>query len=305
MNNAKDTVISKCLSLANTAIKSSWTFHNSTEALFWFRSVLKVDPQNTTARLGSARVYQYIASQPWWHNDVSLAKSAASKALVMLEELVRPCNVGESREKALVCGQIYSAIGQSRTAKRYLNDGITIDPEYSSGHYFLSFNDLFIDPRGDRILSGLNEAIKLAETEGSQRRLASALYFRGFANTIFSNYHEAIKDLKRSLTINPGYGSANLALIGAAALARHERTYKAVRYFKERYPNFNADVLEYMWVDRSSCAEYHRLLRPMVDIVKAKLDSERLAGPTLRGKQPAKLATHHLNGAGENGRSLG
>lgn len=273
MNNAKDTVISRCLSLANTALESSWTFHNSTEALFWFRSVLKVDPENAKARLGSARVYQYVASQPWWHNNVSLAKSAATKALVMLEEPLRPYTAAESREKALICGQIHSAIGQSNVARRYLNEGITIDPGYSSGHYFLHFNDIFIDPGGHRILSGLSEAVELAEVEGSQRRLAAALYFRGFANTLFSNYHEAINDLKRSMTFNPGYGSANLALIAAAALAGHKETYKAVRCFKERYPNFSPDILDYIWVDRSSCAKYHRFVRPVVNIVKVKLGS--------------------------------
>ena len=288
MNNAKDTIISQCLSLANTALESSWTLHNSTEALFWFRSVLKVDPQNAMARLGSARVYQYIASQPWWHNDVSLARSAASKALAILKEPIRPHNVAESREQALVCGQIYSAIGQSNLAERYLSEGITIDPLYSSGHYFLHFNNIFIDPRGDRILSGLNEAVELAKVEGNQRRLAAALYFRGFANTVFSNYDEAIKDLKRSMANNPGYGSANLALIAAAALARHKATYKAVRCFKERHPNFRPDVLDYMWVDRSSSAEYHRLTRPILKILKVKLGSEWLgkAGSRLTGALP-------------------
>ncbi|MBV8121320.1 MAG: hypothetical protein JO081_15445 [Alphaproteobacteria bacterium] len=273
MNNAKDTIISRCLSLANTALESSWTLHNSTEALFWFRSVLKVDPQNARARLGSARVYQYIASQPWWHNDVSLAKSAASKALALLEGPIRPHNVVDSRAKALVCGQIYCAIGQSNLAERYLNKSIAVDPVYSAGHYFLHFNKIFISPRADHILSGLSEAVELAEAEGSQRRLAAALYFRGFANTLFSNYHEAIKDLTRSMAINPGYGSANLALIAAAGLARHNGTYKAVRCFKERYPNFSADILDYMWIDRSSRAEYHRLVRPMIETVKVKLEA--------------------------------
>lgn len=88
MDDAKYTVITRCLSLAKAALESRWTFHNSTEALFWFSSALKVDPKNATARLGSARVYQYVASQPWWQNYVSLAKSAASKALAMLDELV-------------------------------------------------------------------------------------------------------------------------------------------------------------------------------------------------------------------------
>jgi tetratricopeptide (TPR) repeat protein len=288
MNNAKDTVISRCLSLAESALESRWTFHNSSEALFWFRSVLKVDPKNATARLGSARVYQYVASQPWWHNNVSLAKNAASKALAMLDEVV------ESREKALVCGQIYSAIGQPNVAKRYLNDGINLDPGYSSGHYFLHFNDIFIDPSGDRILPGLNEAVEIAEAEGSQRRLAAALYFRGFANTLFSNYREAIKDLRRSMTINHGYGSANLALIAAMALARHKQTYKVVRFFKEKYPNFDLDILNYMWMDRSTRSDYHRVIRPVVEIVKVRLGSEGLgkAGILLEETMPPASANH-------------
>src|SRR5215469_2432260 len=76
MNEARDTVIKKCLSLANTALAGKWTFHNSNEALLWFRSILEIDPENSDARLGSAQVYQYIASQPWWHNDLRLVKKA-------------------------------------------------------------------------------------------------------------------------------------------------------------------------------------------------------------------------------------
>lgn len=271
MNSAKDAVISQCLSLASTALEGNWTLHNSKEALFWFRSVLKINSQNTPARLGCARVYQYIASQPWWHNDVSLAKSAASKALAALDWPVKLHNPLEARERALICGQIYSAIGQSTIAEKHLNEGIALDPVCSIGHYFIHYNYIFIGPRNDRILSGLNEAVELATAEGSPRRLAAALYFRGFANTLFSNYDEAIKDLKHSMTINPGYGSANLALIAAAALAGRKDVYMAVRCFKERYPHFRAGILDYMWVERSSCAEYHRFVKPMVGIVKSKL----------------------------------
>jgi tetratricopeptide (TPR) repeat protein len=274
MKVVKDTIISQCLALANTALESSWTLHKSTEALFWFRTILKIDPLNATARLGSARVYQYIASQPWWHNNISLAKSSAFNALAMLEEPIRANNLVDTREKALLCGQIYSAIGQSNVAERCFNDGLNIDPVSPTGHYFLHFNDLFIDPKGDRSLAGLNKAVGLAEAEGSQRQLAVALYFRGFANTLFSHYYEAITDLKRSMTINPGYGSPNLALIAAMALTRHRDTYKALRYFRGRYPNFCMSILDYMWVDRSSCAEYHRLVRPVVEIVKIKLGTK-------------------------------
>ena len=271
MNKAKQTVVEQCLALANTALASRWTFHNSTEALLWFRSVLKIEPRHPTARLGSARAYQYVASQPWWHNDVSLAKNASAKALAMVEELTERAELAVSREQALVCGQIYSAIGQPDRSERYLIEGISKDPGYSVGHYFFYFNKAFLNPADQEILPGLSKAVDMARAEGNQRRLAAALYFRGFANSLFANYADAITDLKKSMTINPGYGSANLALIAAAVLAKRSDTYKAVRSFKERYPNFNPDVLDYMWVDRSSSAAYHRLVRPMVDTVKAKL----------------------------------
>ncbi len=170
----------------------------------------------------------------------------------------------------------------------HLYEGINKDPAYSIGHYFLHFNNIFIDPKDDRNRSGLDEAVALAEAEGNQRRLAAALYFRGFANTLFSNYHEAIRDLTRSLAINPGYGSANLALIAAAGLARRKETHKAVRYFKQRYPGFCADVLDYMWVDRSSSSEYHRLVRPMTEMVKEKLGSHRRDQARIYQKRPIR-----------------
>jgi tetratricopeptide (TPR) repeat protein len=273
MNNAKNTIISYCLSVANATLDKGWNYHNSTEALFWLRQALQVDPKNATARLGAARAYQYIASQPWWHNDVALAKSAAAKALALLEEPTWQSSVAEAGEKYVVRGQLYSLIGQPAVAQSYFDKGVTIDPGYSVGHYFLHFNNIFIDPKDDRILCGIDEAVELAEVEGGKRRLAAALYFRGFANTLCSNYHEAIRDLTRSMTINPGYGSANLALIAATALSGHRETYKAVRSFKSRYPNFGTDVLDYLWMDRSTCDEYHRFVKPMVEIVKIKLRS--------------------------------
>ena len=288
MNNAKHTIVSQCLSLGDKALQGRWDFHNANEALFWFRSVLTVDPHNISARLGCARAYQYIASQPWWHNDASLAKSAAGKALAVLDEPIVPDNIAESRERSLICGQLYSALGRLDNARRHLYEGINIDPEYSTGHYFLHFNNIFIDPKDDRNLSGLDEAVALAEAEGNPRRLAAALYFRGFANTLFSNYHEAIRDLTRSLAINPGYGSANLALIAAAGLARRKETYRAARYFKQRYPGFCADILDYMWVDRSSSAEYHRLVRPMTEMVKEKLGSHRRDQASIDQKRPIR-----------------
>jgi tetratricopeptide (TPR) repeat protein len=262
--------IEKWLSLAETALQRSWAFRNSTEALFWFHSVLKVDPQNTAARLGSARAYQYVASQPYWHNDVHLARSAAAEALAMAEQVI-PSSARVARERALVCGQVHSAMGRSDVAERFFDKGNSIDPDYSPGQYFTYFNRLFIRPREADILPGLQRAVELAEAEGSERRMAAALYFKGFANTLFGNYHEAIQDLKRSMTNSPKYGSANLALIAAAALAGDPETYRAVRSFEGAYPDFKPELLDYMWLERSASDEYRRLAQPLVQVVRTQL----------------------------------
>lgn len=95
----RTTVIEKWLSRADIALQRSWAFHNSTEALLWFHSVLRVDPQNTAARLGSARAYQYVASQPYWHNDVRLARSAAADALAMAEQVTPPPTPSRGSER--------------------------------------------------------------------------------------------------------------------------------------------------------------------------------------------------------------
>jgi tetratricopeptide (TPR) repeat protein len=270
VNTAKAIIIEKCLLRADIALQRSWTYRNSTEALFWFRSVLKIDPQNTAARLGSARAYQYIGSQPYWHNDVRLAMSAAAKALVMVEQ-VMPSSDTTARERALICGQVHSAVGRSDVAERFFDRGTSIDPNYSAGQYFTYFNKLFLRPREAEILPGLQRAVELAEAEGSERRMAAAYYFKGFANTLFGNYHEAVQDLKRSMTNSPKYGSANLAMIAATALAGDPETHTTVRSFKRAYPDFNLDLLDYMWLERSSSDEYHRLAQPLVQVVKTTL----------------------------------
>jgi len=270
VNTAKAVVIEKWLSQAEIELRRDWTFHNSTEALFWFHSVLKIDPQNVTARLGASRAYQYVVSQPYWHNDWRITKSAAAKALAMSQPVISFSETA-ALARALICGQLHSAMGRSDVAERFFDLGSSIDQDYSEGQYFTYFNKLFIRPREADILPGLQRAVELAETEGNKRRMAAALYFKGFANTLFGNYHQAIRDLKRSMANTPKYGSANLALIGATALAGRPETSTTVRYFTGAYPDFNPGLLDHMWLERSSFDEYRRLAQPLVQVVKTKL----------------------------------
>lgn len=281
MNNARATIIERCFSLADAAMASKWTLHNSTEALFWFHTVLKIDRQNADARLGAAKAYQYVASQPWWQNDRALARIAAGKALAMVEPLPAPSSTVEKRDRELVLGQIYSLTGQSDLAQRHLGVAIDADPDRAAAHYFFHFTGMVARPRETEALEGLAGAVAIAQAEGARRPLAAAHYFLGFANTLFARYEPAIANLTRSLELNPGYGAANLALIAATALSRHKETYKVVRSFRERYPKFRRELVDYLWVERSTNDRYGRLAATMADAVKAKLSSDTVPLPTM------------------------
>src|SRR6516165_7021928 len=125
---------------------------------------------------------------------------------------------------------------------------MSIDPEFSPGHYFANFNMLFINPKND-IRPGLRKGIELAEQQKNTRQLAAACYFSGFTKTLYGEYDAAMLDLKRSLKLNPGYGSAHLALIAAASLSKRADTFRAARSFMEKHPDFDRSILNYMWLD--------------------------------------------------------
>jgi len=147
---------------------------------------------------------------------------------------------------------------------------MSIDPEFSPGHYFANFNMLFINPKND-IRPGLRKGIELAEQQKNTRQLAAACYFSGFTNTLYGEYDAAMLDLKRSLKLNPGYGSAHLALIAAASLSKRADTFRAARSFMEKHPDFDRSILNYMWLDRSRAQGYRQLLSPMLGTLQTRV----------------------------------
>ena len=80
-----------------------------------------------------------------------------------------------------------------------------------------------------------------------------------------------MRDLKESLKMNPGYGSAHLALIVAASLSKHPDAFRAIKSFRDKHPNFNSDILNYMWLERSQVHGYRELLSPILSAVKMKV----------------------------------
>src|SRR5262249_36618973 len=135
LNTAKETIIDKCLSLADTALENNWTYHYANEALFWFHHVLQIDHHHAKARLGAAKACQYIVSQPWWHNDLSLARGAAGKALAAVDA---PFGPRDANEQDLAKGQIYSAIGQPHLAEKHFTNALSRDSKYSPTNYFIN-----------------------------------------------------------------------------------------------------------------------------------------------------------------------
>jgi hypothetical protein len=101
--------------------------------------------------------------------------------------------------------------------------------------------------------------------------MSAAYYFSGVTNTLYGEYDAAMRDLKKSLKLNPGYGSAHLALIAGASLSKCADTFRAVRSFRDKHPGFNEDILNYMWLDRSHVRGYRELLSPMLNAVQARV----------------------------------
>ena len=262
------TALRKCLSFANAASARKWDLFASNEALFWFQLALSIDNRNIEALIGSATLYQYILSQPLWHNNLRIIDGAFAKGI----QLLRRANELSPHDATIYAakGAIYSAVGKTEIADEYFEQAISLNPQYSPGHYFLNFNKLFVNPKNDARL-GIRRGIELAEQQRNIRQMAAAYYFSGFANTLYGEYDTAMHDLKESLKINPGYGSAHLTLIAAASLSKRADTFRAVRSFRERHSGFNVDILNYMWLDRSRARGYRELLSPMLSAVKTRV----------------------------------
>jgi tetratricopeptide (TPR) repeat protein len=262
------TALHKCLLFANAASARKWDLFASNEALFWFQLALSIDHRNVEALIGSATLYQYILSQPLWHNNLRIINDAFAKGIKLLKRAseLNPHDATVYTAK----GAIYSAIGKAEIADEYFQKAISLNSEFAPAHYFVNFNTLFINPKDD-IRPGIRKGIDLAEQQKNTREMAAAYYFSGFANALYGEYDAAIRDLKNALNLNPGYGSAHLALIAAASLSKHADAFRAVKSFKNKHPNFNENILNYMWLDRSRVHGYRQLLSPMLGILKTRV----------------------------------
>jgi len=262
------TALHKCLSFANAASARKWDLFTSNEALFWFELALSIDHRNIEALIGSATLYQYILSQPLWHNNLRIINGAFGKGI----QLLRRARELDPHDATIYAAQgaIYSAVGKTDIADEYFEEAISLNSQYAPGHYFLNFNRLFTNPKNDP-RPGIRKGIELAEQKKNIRQMAAAYYFSGFANTLYGEYDAAVHDSKESLKMNPGYGSAHLALIAAASLSKHPDTFRAVRSFRDRHSGFNADILNYMWSDRSRVRGYRELLSPILSAVKMRV----------------------------------
>jgi tetratricopeptide (TPR) repeat protein len=262
------TALHKCLALAKAARDRKWDLSASNEALFWFQLALTIDHHNVTALAGSARIYQYILSQPWWHNNQRVTNGAFARAIQLLRR-ANELDPDDAIVSATV-GEVYSAVGKGEIADENFERAIALNPAYPPAHYFIHYNKLFLRPEVD-VRPGIRKGIALAEQQQNQRQIAAAYYFSGFANTLYGEYGTAIRDLKKSLNMNPGYGSAHLALIAAAVLSKRSDTFRCIRTLRDRYPDFKSGTLDYMWLKRSRSDEYRHLVSPMLSAIKTKV----------------------------------
>src|SRR5262249_41129262 len=150
------TALRQCLSYGNAASARKWELSASNEALYWFQLALSIDHCNVEALVGSATIYQYILSQPWWHNNLRVINGAFARGI----QLLRRANELKPHDAIIytTMGAIYSAIGKAEIADEYFQRALLFNTEYAPAHYFLYFNELFLIPQDD-IRSGIRNGI--------------------------------------------------------------------------------------------------------------------------------------------------
>jgi len=137
------TALHRCLSFGNAASARKWDLSASNEALFWFQLALSIDHRNVAALIGSATIYQYILSQPWWHNNLRIINGAFSRG----SQLLRTANEFKPNDAAIYTtqGAIYSAIGKAEIADEYLQQAISLNSEFAPSTHSLSIRKVIFD----------------------------------------------------------------------------------------------------------------------------------------------------------------
>ena len=250
--------LAECLSRGTAVLKSGVTPTSTADAQLWFLAALARDPRNAEALLGVALTCQYIVSQPWWSGSAAPETAFAIGQTVANTVLdLNPNNATANSFK----GMMYSAAGDTGGAARAFQASISDDPSIAFVHAYAGYNNAFLG-RAESVREGVQRAHDLGGTD----RLHSIWYFfAGFAELLLGS-EDAMPLLRKSLELNPEYGSAQLFL--AAALSMHGRRFEAMQIaseFRSHFPSYQTRTFDQQWLWRSTNSVYRRQIDPIAD----------------------------------------
>lgn len=257
--------LAECLSRGAGVLKSGVTPHATADAQLWYLAALARDPRNVDALLGVAVTCQYIVSQPWWSG--SAAPETAFAIGQTTADTVIGLQPGHATANSLK-GMMYSAAGEVESAARAFHDSIEANSEIPFIHAYAGYNRAFLG-RAEGTLTGVEQALR----RGGSDRLRSIWYFFAGFSRLLLGADDAMSLLRKSLELNPEYGSAQLFL--AAALSMQGRSAEAAQLaseFRGRYPDYRLQTFDQQWLWRSSNPVYRRQIGPVADRVRQQFE---------------------------------
>jgi TolB-like protein/Tfp pilus assembly protein PilF len=254
--------LNECLSRAANALAARITPELTAEAQRWFLAALAVDPRDVEALTGLALTCQRLASQPWWgdFSAVSMA-SALGCELVAIALEIAP----EHARAKCVQGMLYSGAGQLEQAARAFEEALAIDQGLAIAHGWAGYNAAFLG-RADETPPAIKRAISLERVD---RTRSIWFFFGGFSELLRGRTEASVALLRKSLELNPSYGSARLFLTAALSLSgRRTEAGKDAASFREQNPEYRASVLNQQWLWRSTSATYRAQIYPLLGRIR-------------------------------------
>ncbi len=163
-------------------------------------------------------------------------------------------------------GMLYSAAGQLEEAAQAFVQALTIDQGLASAHGFAGYNAALLG-RAWETLPAVERAMRLDPTE---RRHSTWFFFGGFAELLLGRTETAIALLRKSLQLNPSYGSAQIFLMAALSLTgQHADAASIAESFRRQYPDYPAHAFEQLWLSRSTSPGYRAQVYPLFEKITA------------------------------------
>jgi tetratricopeptide (TPR) repeat protein len=104
----------------------------------------------------------------------------------------------------------------------------------------------------------------------TDRRQSVFLFYGGFAELLLDRAEAALGLLRKSLELNPSYGTAQLFMIGALLLlGRKNEASRAATAFREQFPESRANDYEQLWLARSINPIYRAQIDPIFDRIRS------------------------------------